>query len=255
MAGTDSTRETALGGPAVILVEPQLGENIGAAARAMLNVGLTDLRLVRPRDGWPNDAARAAASGADAVVDGARVFAEVGAAIGDVRRLYACTARPRDMAKPAMSAEAAAAEMRAFSRRSEACAWMFGPERAGLGNDEVALADAVVTVPLNPAFASLNLAQAVLLAGHAWLRAGEDEPTSEAGDDPAGDPLATKAELIGLFEHLEGELDASGFLQNRERRPVTVRKIRNLLQRAELREFEVRILRGVIAALSAHRRE
>ena len=250
MAGTDHTRGPALGGPAVILVEPQLGENIGAAARAMLNVGLTDLRLVRPRDGWPNDAARAAASGADAVVDGARVFAEVGAAIGDVRRLYACTARPRDMAKPALTAEVAAAEMRAFSRRGEACAWMFGPERAGLGNDEVALADAVVTVPLNPAFASLNLAQAVLLAGHAWLRAGEGEPAVEADREPP----ATKAELIGLFEHLEGELDASGFLQNRERRPVTVRKIRALLQRAELREFEVRILRGVIAALSTRRR-
>ena len=250
MAGTDRTRESALGGPAVILVEPQLGENIGAAARAMLNVGLLDLRLVRPRDGWPSDTARAAASGADVVVDGARVFAEVGAAIGDMRRVYACTARPRDMAKPVMTAEAAAAEMRAFAPGGGACAWLFGPERAGLGNDEVALADVLVTVPLNPAFASLNLAQAVLLVGHAWLRAAEGEPAGE----PPGEPAATKAELIGLFEHLEAELDASGFLENRERRPVTVRKIRNLLQRAQLREFEVRILRGVVAALAGRGR-
>ncbi len=250
MAGTDHSREADLGGPAVILVEPQLGENIGAAARAMLNVGLTELRLVRPRDGWPSDAARAAASGADAVVDGAQVFDDLAAALGDVRRLYACTARPRDMAKPVLTAEAAAAEIRAFSPRGGACAWVFGPERAGLENDDVALADAVVTVPLNPAFASLNLAQAVLLVGHAWLRAGNSEDVSEALDDPP----ATKAELIGLFEHLETELDASGFLKNRERRPVTVRKIRNLLQRANLREFEVRILRGVIAALSGPRR-
>ncbi len=251
MAGTDHTRDAVTGGPAVVLVEPQLGENIGAAARAMLNVGLTDLRLVRPRDGWPSDAARAAAAGADAVVDGARVFADVPAAVPEVRRLYACTARPRDMAKPVLTAEAAAAEMRVFSPRGEACAWMFGPERAGLGNDDVALADAVVTVPLNPGFASLNLAQAVLLTGYAWLRAGEGEPASEADHGPP----ATKAELIGLFEHLEGELDAAGFFQNRERRPVTVRKLRNLLQRAGLREFEVRTLRGVIAALAARNRD
>ena len=247
MAGTDRTRGTALGGPAVILVEPQLGENIGAAARAMLNVGLTDLRLVRPRDGWPSDAARSAASGADVVLDGARVCDDLAAAIADVRHLYACTARPRDMAKPVLTAEAAAAEIRACSPRGEACALMFGPERAGLGNDDVALADAVVRVPLNRAFASLNLAQAVLLTGYAWLHAGGGEPAGEADRDPP----ATKAELIGLFEHLEGELDAAGFFDNRERRPVTVRKIRNLFQRAALREFEVRILRGVIAALSA----
>ena len=251
MAGTDHTRETALDGPAVILVEPQLGENIGAAARAMLNVGLTDLRLVRPRDGWPSDAARAAAAGADPVIDGARVFADVPAAIGDVRRLYACTARLRDMAKPLLTAEAAAAEMRAHSPYGEGCAWMFGPERAGLDNDDVALADTLVIVPLNPAFASLNLAQAVLLMGYAWLRAGEAEPASEG----AGEPPATKAELIALFEHLEDELDAAGFFDNRERRPVTVRKLRNILQRASLREFEVRTLRGVIAALATRRRD
>jgi len=250
MAGTDHTRATAHGGPAVILVEPQLGENIGAAARAMLNVGLTDLRLVRPRDGWPSEVARAAASGADAVVDGARLFPDVAAAIGDIRRLYACTARRRDMAKPVVTAEAAAAEMRALSPGGGACALMFGPERAGLGNDDVALADALVAVPLNPAFASLNLAQAVLLLGYAWLRAGEGEPAGEADRDPP----ATKAELIGLFEHLEGELDAAGFFANRERRPVTVRKIRNMFQRAGLREFEVRILRGVVAALADRRR-
>ena len=252
MAGTDHTREAALGGPAVVLVEPQLGENIGAAARAMLNVGLTDLRLVRPRDGWPSEAALSAAAAADWVVDGARLFDGVAAAIDDARRVYACTARPRDMAKPMLTAEAAAAEMRAFRHDGEGCAWMFGPERAGLGNDEVALADALVTVPLNPAFASLNLAQAVLLVGYAWLRAGDGgEVPAEA---PAREPPATKSELIGLFEHLEGELDAAGFHDNRERRPVTVRKIRNMLQRADLRDFEVRTLRGVIAALSARRR-
>ena len=252
MAGTDRTREAALGGPAVILVEPQLGENIGAAARAMLNVGLTDLRLVRPRDGWPSEAARSTAAAAEWVVDSARVFDDAASAIGDVRRLYACTARPRDMAKPMLTAEAAAAEMRAFRRDGEGCAWMFGPERAGLGNDEVALADALVTVQLNPAFASLNLAQAVLLVGYAWLRAGDGgEGPAQA---PAREPPATKSELIGLFEHLEGELDAAGFHDNRERRPVTVRKIRNMLQRADLLDSEVRTLRGVIAALAGRRR-
>ena len=165
MAGTDSTkssrvRVTAGGAPAVILVEPQLGENIGMTARAMLNCGLTELRLVRPREDWPNKKAIAAASGADAVLDGAALYETTALAIADLETVYAATARPRDMTKHVMTARHAAGEMRALAAQGRRLGVLFGPEAKGLNNDDVALADGVVSVPLNPAFMSLNLAQA-----------------------------------------------------------------------------------------------
>src|SRR6266849_2390714 len=179
MAGTDHSRDSATGGPAIILVEPQLGENIGTAARAMMNCGLSDLRLVRPRDGWPSDKAVAAASGADKVLATARLYPSVEAAIGDLAHVYAATARDRYMVKRELTPRAAAAEMRGFLSAGEACGVMFGPERTGLVNHQIALADTVLTVPLNPAFASLNLAQAVLIIGYEWFTA-ETAPPPES---------------------------------------------------------------------------
>ena len=248
MAGTNASQPMVLGGPAVILVDPQLGENIGAAARAMLNCGLDRLRLVRPRDGWPNPAAWPMAAGADLVLDRATVFPDVEGAIADLQRVYATTARPRDMIKPVATPRTAAEEMRAVTAAGGACGVLFGPERSGLENDAIALADTVVTVPLNPAFASLNLAQAVLLIGYEWLQAGGARAKRWSADAPAD-----KAELITLFRHLEQELDAAEFFIVPEKRPGMVRSIRNLLQRALPTAQEVRTLHGIVTALSGRR--
>src|SRR5256884_5676988 len=171
MAGTDRSRDGLTGGPAIVLVEPQLGENIGTAARAMLNCGLDDLRLVAPRDGWPSERAVAAASGADFVLDKARLYPDVPAAIADLVHVYASTARDRYMVKRELTPRRAAEEMREFLARDEPCGVLFGPERTGLVNDDISLADTVITVPLNPAFSSLNLAQAVLIVGYDWFTA------------------------------------------------------------------------------------
>src|SRR3954465_8966169 len=176
MAGTDKSRGGVTGGPAIILVEPQLGQNIGTAARAMANCGLDDLRLVRPRDGWPSDKAVAAASGADSVLDKARLYPSIAAAIADLSHVYASTARDRYMVKRELTPRHAAEEMREFLARDEPCGVLFGPERTGLVNDDVALADTVITVPLNPAFSSLNLAQAVLIVGYEWFTARTEPP-------------------------------------------------------------------------------
>jgi tRNA/rRNA methyltransferase len=247
MAGTNSSRAGVTGGPAVILVEPQLGENIGTAARAMLNCGLDDLRLVRPRDGWPNDRAVAAASGADHVLDRARLFPSVAAAIGDLQHVYATTARDRFMVKRELSPRRAAAEMRGFVAAGESCGILFGPERTGLVNDDIALADAVLTVPLNPAFSSLNLAQAVLLVGYEWFVA----PAAAAADETlhtGHSRLANKAELLRFFDHFEEALVLSGFLRHPDKRPSMTRNLRNLFQRAQCTEQELRTLHGVVTA-------
>ncbi len=247
MAGTDHSQRSATGGPAIILIEPQLGENIGTAARAMANCGLGDLRLVRPRDGWPSAKAVAAASGADAVLDKARLFPSVEAAIGDLVHLYAATARDRYMVKRELTPRRAAAEMRGFLDAGEACGVLFGPERTGLVNDHIALADTVLTVPLNPAFSSLNLAQAVLLIGYEWFTA-RTEPPAEILHTGHSRP-ATKAELLRFFDHFEEALDHSGFLRNPDKRPSMTRNLRNLFQRAGCTEQELRTLHGVITAL------
>src|SRR6201998_1846818 len=172
MAGTDHRRQAVTGGPAIILMEPQLGENIGTAARAMMNCGLDDLRLVRPRDGWPSDKAIAAASGADALLAKARLYRDIPAAIADLVHVYAATARDRGMVRREVTPRHAAPEMPGRIAAGAAGGVLLAPGRTGLLNDDVALADTVLTVPLNPAFSSLNLAQAVLIVGYEWFTAG-----------------------------------------------------------------------------------
>ena len=248
MAGTNRTREALSGGPAIVLVRPQLGENIGTAARAMLNFGLTDLRLVRPRDGWPNVKAVSAAAGATQVLDTLRLFDTTAEAVADLRHVFATTARPRYMLKPEVTPRRATADMRRWTAAGEACGVLFGRERTGLDNDDVALADTVLTVPINPAYGSLNLAQAVLLVGYEWFQAGVDVP--EEMVPPGRTRPATRDELDNFFTHLERELDACGFLRNQEKRPSMVRNIRNLFLRAGLFEQEVQTLHGIVSELT-----
>ena len=248
MAGTDRGREAALGGPAIILVRPQMGENIGATARAMLNFGLTDLRLVAPRDGWPNIKAINAASRATAVLDGVRLYGSATEAVADLRHVFAATARSRFMLKPVTSPAKMAGDMRRWMARDEPCGVLFGPEREGLDNDEVALADAVLSVPINPAFASLNLAQAVLLVGYEWFQAEIPEIEVDVLE-PNRTPPATRAELDNFFGHLTRELDACGFLHPPEKRPAMLRNIRNLFLRAGLHQQEVSTLHGIVSEL------
>ena len=252
MAGTDRSRGGPTGGPAIILVEPQLGENIGTAARAMLNCGLDDLRLVRPRDGWPSNRAVAAASGADRVLDKARLYPDVSAAIADLKHVYAATARDRYMVKRELTPRRAAEEMRGFLAADEACGILFGPERTGLVNDQIALADTVLTVPLNPAFSSLNLAQAVLIIGYEWFTARTDAQ-AEIMHTGHSRP-ANKAELLRFFDHFEEALVLSGFLRHADKRPSMTRNLRNLFQRAQCTEQELRTLHGVITAFLGPRK-
>ncbi|MDZ4382320.1 MAG: RNA methyltransferase [Parvibaculum sp.] len=251
MAGTDRTKNELAApspGPAVVLVAPQLGENIGTTARAMLNFGLTDLRIVRPRDGWPNERARAAASGADIVIDNVQLFDRTADAVAGLDYVIATTARARDMVKPILTPETAAARMREAFAGGGRAGLLFGPERTGLENDDLALADALMMVPVNPAFASLNLAQCVLLMSYEWHKAA-DTTEAERIEYQQTRP-ANKEELLGFFEHLEGELDRFGFLKPPEKRPSMIRNLRNMFQRAGLTEQEVRTLRGVVAALT-----
>jgi tRNA/rRNA methyltransferase len=252
VAGTDRRRPKLLGGPAIILVEPQLGENIGTAARAMFNCGLTDLRLVRPRDGWPSKKAEAAASGADLVLERARLYESVEDAVAGLRRLYATTARDRYMVKRIVTPRAAAAEIRALLAAGEACGILFGPERTGLLNEHIALADTVLNVPLNPAFSSLNLAQAVLIVGYEWFTSADQTPPSRLVTGHS--KPAAKERLIRFFEHLEEELDRNGFMRDPEKRPSMVRNLRNLFQRAECTEQELRTLHGVVTSFAGPRK-
>ena len=239
--------------PAVILVEPQLGENIGMVARAMLNCGLTDLRLVNPRDGWPNDKAGKTASGASVVLDNVRVFESTKDAVADLNFVLATTARARDMTKDVFTARAAAGEMRTNIANDVHCGVLFGKEAVGLHNDDVALADAILMVPLNPAFSSLNLAQAVLLMGYEWFQSAlKQAPASE--EVRLDTRPATKDELIGMCEHLERELDECGFLALPDKRPTMVRNLRNMFQRARMTDQEVRTMRGVISGLVTKRK-
>ena len=237
--------------PAVILVQPQLSENIGTTARAMLNCGLTELRLVKPRENWLSDKAIAASSGADAVLRGARHFASTEAAIADLQRVYATTGRNRFMVKPVMTPRRAAADMQSQGAAGVACGVLFGPERTGLENDDVALADMVVTVPLNPDYSSLNLAQSVLIIGYEWYQAGD--PAEPVAMTKGAEPPAGKKELLEFFEHLERELDRCGFFRVAAKRPGMVRNIRNLFERAQLTQQEVRTLRGIVHELVTYR--
>jgi tRNA/rRNA methyltransferase len=251
VAGTDHRRRAVAGGPAIILVEPQLGENIGTAARAMMNCALGDLRLVRPRDGWPSERAVAAASGADAVLDQVRLFPSIKAATADLVHVYASTARGRGIVRREVTPRQAAAEMHAHIAAGEPCGVLFGPERTGLLNDDLSLADTVLTVPLNPGFLSLNLAQAVLVVGYEWYTSAAEAPP-ETLHTGLSRP-ATKDELANFFEHLEEELVKNGFLRNSESRPSMVRNLRSLFQRANCTEQELRTLHGVVTAFAGPR--
>lgn len=236
--------------PVVILVRTQLGENVGTAARAMLNFGLVELRLVRPQCGWPNVKALNAASGAFEVLNRLEVFDRVEDASADLHRLYATTARPRDLPKRAIDPAVAGREMRDESAGGRRVGVLFGPERTGLSNDDLLFADAVVTVPLNPAFSSLNLAQAVLLVAYEWFKAGGPPPV------PAGPPEprpATKGELEGLLAHLVRELDAVRFFRAQDRRLSLVRTLKVMGERGRLREPDVHLLHGVIKTLARGR--
>lgn len=239
------------GQPVIILVEPQLAENIGATARAMLNCGLTELRLVQPRPEWPSERARANASGADVVLDQAALFRTVGEATTDLQRVYATTGRSRDLTKLIMTPPQAVAEMRAELGRGERVGVLFGPERTGLLNDDVALADTVITVPLNPDFSSLNLAQAVLIVAYEWIKAADATPPVALHHNAS--PPASKAHLTSFLVRLEAELDACGFLRSAEMRPAMVRNIRALFGRAELTDQEVRTLHGILTELVTKR--
>lgn len=248
MAGTDSSQPlNPTPCPAIVLVEPQLGENIGAAARAMANFGLWDLRLVRPRDGWPNEKAIAAASRADHVLERVQVFATLDEAIAGLTLVYATTARSRDMQKEVLGPETASANMAAHIGSGRGVGLLFGRERWGLLNDEVAMADAIVTLPVEPAFASLNIAQAVLLMSYEWRRTREEGRELPFGDGL--DDAAPRQELVGFFEHLEGVLDKTGFFTTPDKRPSMVNNLRTALTRGRFTSQEVRTLRGVISSI------
>jgi tRNA/rRNA methyltransferase len=263
MTGSGAPLTDIEGGPVIILVRPQLGENIGTAARAMMNCGLTEMRLVSPRDDWPNPKAVAAASGADAIVEAARVYDSVTAATQDLNRVYATTARRRDMFKEVLPPRAAVYELIAAELAGERTGLLFGPEAKGLNNDEVTLASKIVEAPLNPHHGSLNLAQAVLLMGWEWrMQRLDDTPLLAPGaretamrDGAFADAMpAPQRDLVNLFEHLERELDDAGFFFPAEKGPTMARNIRNMLHRAHLTEQEVRTLRGVVKALSEKRK-
>ncbi|WP_034490964.1 RNA methyltransferase [Afifella pfennigii] len=251
----NETPQTATGGPAIVLVEPQLGENIGMVARAMANFGLADLRLVAPRDGWPNEKARAAASSADHVIDAARVYACLAEAVADLNVVLATTARSREVPKRVLGPREAATEIRRRESEGQAAGILFGRERWGLTNEEIGYADAIVTFPVNPRFASLNIAQSALLMSYEWLQAGLAEgelPTRFA--IPATDTTpAPKAELVGLMEHLETALEPTGYFRTPEKKPVLIRNLRAILQRPGFTTMEVRALRGVIAAFQGRK--
>ena len=229
--------------PVIVLVRPQLGENIGKAARAMLNFGLTELRLVEPRDGWPNPSAGPAASGADIVLEKAQVFATTADAVADCAHVYATTVRKRGVTKPVVTPEAAAREIHSQIGRS---AILFGPERSGLETDDVALARAILTVPINPEFGSLNLAQAVILVAYEWSK-------SQALSSPTEEellPPAPQVELEGMIAQLETMLEPKGFFRPEDRRQHTRRTLRSLLTKPAWNHLEVRTVRGVLSHLA-----
>ena len=251
-AGTDRTKRSMEGGPAIVLVRPQLAVNIGMCARAMTNFGLTDLRLVAPREGWPRtdehrETAYAAAAGGGHLLDAAKVFATTREAIGDLDHVFATTARERGQAKPVLTPSMAMGESAARIGQGEKRGILFGPERTGLDNDEVVLADAILTFPVNPGYGSLNLAQAVLLVGYEWFRhAIGDAPPFEA---PERSPPAKREALIAFFENLEEKLDERGFFRPVSKKPLMQRNLRNIFHRRGLTEQDLRTLWGAVVRL------
>ena len=252
-AGTDKTRnwiETP--GPIIVLVEPQLGENIGAAARVMANFGLGRLRLVKPRDGWPNIHARRSASGADRILDDTTLFDTLAAAISDCTLVLATTARAHDQAKPVIGADAAAAFLAPHVAAGETVAVLFGRERHGLENAEVALADRIVTFPVNPAFASLNLAQAVAVIGYEWFKLASGGALPFAmpqKSEPAG-----KEQVQAFFAHLERELDLIEYFRPLDKRATMLVNLRNIFARMQPTRQDIQTLHGIVVALTEGRK-
>jgi len=255
MTGRDGGADLAPIGnsPVVVLVRPQLADNIGAVARAMANGGLFHLRLVAPRDGWPQERAWRMASGADRILDEATVHEDVAGAVADMHHVFATCPRPRHIVKPVLTARGAAAELRMICARDLRAGLLFGPERAGLDNDDMARADALVRFPLNPAFMSLNLAQAVMVMAYEWWTAADQTvPRTLMTNETR---VATKGELDNLLLHLVDQLDACGFLRNKPKRPGMVRNIRHLFERGEVTQQELRTLHGVVTELAIGRRQ
>jgi tRNA/rRNA methyltransferase len=250
MSGTDHRKapDWSPGGPVSILVEPQMGENIGAAARAMWNFGLRGLRIVNPRDGWPNPAAVAMASGAGGLLDEARIYGTTAEAVADLHVVYATTARPREMAKTVMTPERAMAHARELIGAGKRVGILYGRERTGLENDDTVRANAIVTVPVNPAFASLNLAQCVLLMSYEWRRQTDETPPEVLASGKS-EP-AVSGDVDRMLIHLETELEAANFFWPVHKKPSMVANLRNLFRRAPLTDQDVRTLRGVIRALA-----
>ncbi|MDJ0932046.1 RNA methyltransferase [Breoghania sp.] len=236
--------------PVIILCEPQLGENIGTTARAMANFGLKDLRIVNPRDGWPNQRAYAAASRANHVVDAVKVFDRVEDAVADLHFAFATTARSREIPKPVRGPDEAAKTLVTHGSNGLATGVLFGRERWGLNNEEVAFSDEIVTLPVDPTYASLNLAQAVLVIAYEWrkLATGGVLPFHEAHGEPA-----SREELIRLFDHLEGALEDANYFRTEDKKSAMVRQLRNILHKAGLSEQDVKTLRGVVAALQGRK--
>lgn len=239
--------------PAVILVRPQLGENIGAACRGMLNFGLTELRLVAPRDGWPNPAADAMAAGAVELIENAKLFETVDEAVADLSYVLAATARRRELEIPVVGTDVVGREMRA--KVNTGVGILFGPEKAGLTNADVVMADAILTYPVNPAFQSLNLAQAVNVFAFIWAQsqgAGEGAEVPDYFDGVRSD-VAPREHLTRLFDHLEDELDQAGYFFPAAKKLLMQQNIRAPLTRAQMSEQEVRTFRGIVKALAKGR--
>jgi tRNA/rRNA methyltransferase len=252
VAGTDRSRDGLTGGPAVILVEPQLGENIGTAARAMANFGLSELRLVQPRDGWPNPRARAAASGADRILEAAKLFSTLETAISDCTLVLATTARAHDQAKPVIGPDAAAKLMAPRIAAGERVAVLFGRERYGLENDEVGLADQIITLPVNAAFASLNLAQAVLIIAYEWFKLSTGNTLPFAMPQKSGS--APKEQLLAFFASIERELEKVEFFRPAEKRATMQVNLRNIFHRMQPTRQDIQTLHGVIMAIAEGRK-
>lgn len=247
-AGTDKTRNwVAEPAPVVILVESQLGENIGAAARAMANFGLSELRLVSPKCGWPSREAAIMASGADRVLDGVNVYDTLAEAIADCRLVIAATARSHDQAKPVIGADEAARLAAPRVAAGEKVALVFGRERNGLENDEVGLADAILTLPVNPAFASLNLAQAVVVAGYEWFKLKSRGALPFTAPDKS--PPAPKEQLLAFFSDLERELERIEYFRPHEKRGTMTINMRNIFTRMQPTQQDIRTLHGIVMAL------
>jgi tRNA/rRNA methyltransferase len=251
-AGTDHTREWITGGPAVILVEPQLGENIGAAARVMANFGLAELRLVAPRDGWPSVQAQRSASGADRILDQAKLCDRLETAIADCTLLFAATARVHDQAKPVIGPEQAARLMAPRISAGEKVGVLFGRERNGLENEEVGLADYVLTLPVNPAFASLNLAQAVAVVSYEWFKLASNGELPFAM--PEKSQPAPKEQLLAFFTTLERELEKIEYFRPPEKHTTLIVNLRNIITRMRPTQQDIQTLHGIVLALAEGRK-